>query len=236
MSEEVREMATDDRPGPRAKYLVGLAGYERPRPSPPRSASPRRVSTEAPRERLLKGAASVFAARGFSGATVMGIIDEAASSSPTFYENFETKDDCFRAVFDLAEARLWERLELAGGKGDSRERLHSTLVELLRFVEHDSDLARVLLTAARSASPAERLRCEELMEGLGRRLLSGASGEAGKDVAPFIARGVMGSIETLLRGRLQNFEEARGEGQLLSSMHRFALLYVDHGVVSKEGE
>jgi AcrR family transcriptional regulator len=238
MSEELQEMAADDRPGPRAKYLVGLAGYERPRPSPAiGSPSPRRLSTVSPRERLLQGAVSVFAARGFSGATVMGIVAEAQSSSLTFYENFETKDECFRVVFDLAAVRLRERIELAGGQGSaSREHLRSMLVELLRFVELDSDFARVLLVASRSASPAERLRCEELMEETGRGLLSGAFGEAEKDIASFIARGVMGSIETLLRGRLQNPEESRSGDQLLLSRYQFASLYVDHGVVPKEGE
>jgi AcrR family transcriptional regulator len=237
MSEEIREMAADDRPGPRAKYLVGLAEYERPRPSPATgSTSSWRSSKATPRERLLKGAVSVFATRGFSGATVMGIVDEAQSATRTFYDNFETKDDCFRVVFDLAEARLRERIERAGGKGGaSHERLRLMLVELLRFVEHDSDFARVLLVASRSASLAERLRGEELMEETGRGLLSGASGKADKDIASFIARGVMGSIETLLRGRLQNPEESGSGDQLLSSMYHFALLYIDHEVAFEEG-
>jgi Bacterial regulatory proteins, tetR family. len=223
MSEEIREMAADDRPAPRAKYLAGLAEYERPGRSLAAGLDPR--------ERLLRAAISVFAARGFSGATVMGIIGEAQTAFRTFYEYFETKDDCFRAVFDLAEARLRERLDLAGEKGaDPRERLRSMLAELLRFVRQESDFARLLLTAARSASLAERLRREELMEELGRQLLSGASGKAGRDIASFIARGVMGSIEALLCGRLRTLEEGESEGQLLLSMYHFVLLYVGHEV------
>ena len=228
MSEIGLEEVGDGRPAPKAGYLGGLSEYERPA----RSAD----DGLTPRERLLKAATSVFATCGFAASTVTGILDEAHSAPRTFYENFADKEECFRVVFGLAEARARELFELAGETPDDPgERLRSMVKELLSFVGQEPDVVGLLLTGALSASLEERLRREELMEELGRRLLSGASGDAGETVASHIARGVMGSIEALLRVRLRDREEASDAGQLLLSIYHVVLPYVGHRAASKEG-
>jgi AcrR family transcriptional regulator len=62
---------------------------------------------EANRERILRAARKVFGRRGFHGATIEEIADEAGLSNGAIYYNFESKGDLF---FALLEERLEERI------------------------------------------------------------------------------------------------------------------------------
>jgi AcrR family transcriptional regulator len=73
---------------------------------------------EANRGRILRAARAVFGARGFHGATIEEIVDEAGLSNGAIYYNFESKGDLFLA---LLEERMEDRVRhmrktLAGGK------------------------------------------------------------------------------------------------------------------------
>lgn len=69
------------------------------------TAAPRRLSREEKkaetRSRLLVAAARIFAAKGFQGATIEEIAEEAGFSRGAFYSNFESKEDLLRALFEL---------------------------------------------------------------------------------------------------------------------------------------
>ena len=78
----------------------------------PRTQTPRRLNRvqkrEANRDRILLAARKVFGARGFRGATIEEIADEAGLSNGAIYYNFDSKDALFLALLD---ERLDERLE-----------------------------------------------------------------------------------------------------------------------------
>ena len=63
---------------------------------------------EANRGRILRAARAVFGARGFHGATIEEIADEAGLSNGAIYYNFDSKGDLF---LELLEERMEERLE-----------------------------------------------------------------------------------------------------------------------------
>lgn len=63
---------------------------------PPRAEGDRASS----RERLIEAAAKVFAARGYSGATVDLVLAEAGLSKGTFYWNFDSKEELFLALIE----------------------------------------------------------------------------------------------------------------------------------------
>ena len=63
---------------------------------------------EANRERILRAARKVFGARGYHGATIEEIADEAGLSNGAIYYNFENKEELFLALLD---ERIEERLE-----------------------------------------------------------------------------------------------------------------------------
>jgi AcrR family transcriptional regulator len=52
------------------------------------------------REQLIAAAATVFAERGYHGASVAAIVKEAGLSKGTFYWNFASKDELFLALLD----------------------------------------------------------------------------------------------------------------------------------------
>lgn len=62
---------------------------------------------EANRARILQAARTVFGARGFHGATIEEIAEEAGLSNGAIYYNFQSKGDLF---FALLEERLDERI------------------------------------------------------------------------------------------------------------------------------
>jgi AcrR family transcriptional regulator len=73
---------------------------------------------EANRGRILRAARAVFGARGFHGASIEEIADEAGLSNGAIYYNFDSKGDLFLA---LLEERMEERLRhmrrtLSGGR------------------------------------------------------------------------------------------------------------------------
>src|ERR1044072_8027103 len=86
------------------------------------------------RLRLLAAMIKTVTEIGNNTLTVQNVLTRAGISRPTFYEQFEDKEDCFLAAFDAAAARMQGRLEAAvADAGTSwRERLRSGIAELLR--------------------------------------------------------------------------------------------------------
>jgi AcrR family transcriptional regulator len=62
---------------------------------------------EANRERILRGARTVFGARGYHGATIEEIAEEAGLSNGAIYYNFDSKGDLF---LELLNERMEERV------------------------------------------------------------------------------------------------------------------------------
>lgn len=71
---------------------------------------PKRSRT-ATRARLLAGALEVFAERGFAGASVEDICDQAGFTRGAFYSNFGSKDELVLSLFQATTDRLLEQIE-----------------------------------------------------------------------------------------------------------------------------
>ncbi len=72
---------------------------------------PPKRSRTATRARLLAGALEVFAERGFAGASVEDICDQAGFTRGAFYSNFGSKDELVLALFQATTDRLLEQIE-----------------------------------------------------------------------------------------------------------------------------
>src|SRR4051812_42699361 len=72
--------------------------------------TPKRSRT-ATRARLLAGALEVFAERGFAGASVEDICDQAGFTRGAFYSNFGSKDELVLSLFQATTDRLLEQIE-----------------------------------------------------------------------------------------------------------------------------
>ena len=66
--------------------------------------------------RLFNAMAEALAEHGYSCVTVAHVIERAGVSRRTFYEYFESKEDCILAAYDDAERRLWNRAAAAAAQ------------------------------------------------------------------------------------------------------------------------
>jgi TetR/AcrR family transcriptional regulator len=76
------------------------------------------------RERLLETAIGIFAEKGYAGASVREIVEQAGVSKPVLYYYFKSKEGLFLAILDLAEDLQKQLLsEILKSEGDVLNRL-----------------------------------------------------------------------------------------------------------------
>jgi AcrR family transcriptional regulator len=86
----------------------------------PRRRLTREDKRQANRARILQAARKVFAQRGYHGATIAQIADEAGLSNGAVYYNFTNKEDLFLALLDQWRAELIQDIGKAvGGPGSA---------------------------------------------------------------------------------------------------------------------
>jgi AcrR family transcriptional regulator len=94
---------------------------------------------EQTRAQLIEAALRVFLRRGFHGASLDEIADEAGYTTGAVYSNFKGKDDLFLAVLDAeAQRRLPQHVELLlGGARSLEEGLRASARELASYpIDH----------------------------------------------------------------------------------------------------
>jgi AcrR family transcriptional regulator len=106
------------------------------------------------REAILDAAARVFTERGYRGATVAAILQEAGLSKGAFYWHFDSKDELMRAVLT-----------------DRVERPVKELIELIRSARPDENMSEVATRqfAAFLESGRDAILLEHEYEGLAAR-------------------------------------------------------------------
>ena len=154
------------------------------------------------RERLIAGLAEAVAAKGYPAVTLSDIVRHAKVSRRVFYANFESKEQCFLAAFEVVVAHLHELVGEAVEPVDgwSQQAIAATRA-VLGFFAAEPDLARLCLVESRAAGPAVTARFNE------------AAGE----LAPLLAQG---RAERSEGERLPASTEDSTIGSLLSLVHR----------------
>jgi AcrR family transcriptional regulator len=188
------------------------------------------------RQRLLAAMIKTVTEIGYNTLTVQNVLTRAGISRPTFYEQFEDKEDCFLAAFDASAARMRERIEAAvADAGPSwRERLRSGIAELLRFIVEEPEEARMVIVEARASSPAGLLRRDEMLDRYAGCIDALIRRELAEPPSAIAAAGVVGGIESVLYARLQK-GETEGLDSLLPSLMYFAVLtYAGEKVAAEE--
>lgn len=126
------------------------------------------------RERLIAGLAEAVAEKGYAAVTLSDIVRHAKVSRRVFYANFESKEQCFLASFEVVVGHLRELIgEAVEGIDTWPEQAVAATRAVLAFLAAEPDLARLCLVESRAAGPAVAARFNE------------AVGE----MAPFLARG-----------------------------------------------
>lgn len=126
------------------------------------------------RERLIAGLAEAVADKGYAAVTLADIVGHARVSRRVFYANFESKEQCFLAAFDVVVDHLRELVADAteGVDGWPRQAIVATRT-VLRFLAEEPDLARLCLVESRVAGPAVTARFNGAMGELAAPLRRG---------------------------------------------------------------
>src|SRR6185369_16777448 len=80
------------------------------------AATRRWAKTDATQQRILDAATEVFAARGFTAATMADIVDHSGASIGSIYHHFGGKRELFLAIFERLTADIDTYIDAAADK------------------------------------------------------------------------------------------------------------------------
>jgi AcrR family transcriptional regulator len=139
------------------------------------SATSRQERKEARRRRLLGAALLILSERGYNETSVDQVVAQARTSKSSFYEFFDSKEDC------VHELLLWEGGSLihtvtsaAAQGGDHRDRMRRGIRAFVRSCAEQRQLARLLLVESVGVSD----RIEEVRHDLQARFAAMVEDEA----------------------------------------------------------
>jgi len=114
------------------------------------------------RERLIAGLATAVAEKGYRAVTITDITKAARVSRRVFYENFEGKDECFLAAFEVVVGHIRELAgEATAGIDDWPHQGIAAARAVLAFFAEEPDLARLCLVESQAAGLAVSMRFHE---------------------------------------------------------------------------
>jgi AcrR family transcriptional regulator len=126
----------------------------------------REVVVRSQRERLLRAMAETMAEQGYAKTSVADVLRAASVSRETFYEQFDSKEDCFLAAYDAAAALLLAEVPrsqaAASGRLEAFERGVGAYLDVLAAEPEFARLFLVEVYAAGPAAIARRLQMQEL--------------------------------------------------------------------------
>lgn len=188
------------------------------------------------RERLLAAMIGAVTEIGYNTLTVQNVLTRAGISRPTFYEQFEDKEDCFLAAFDAAASRMRERIEaVVAEAGPSwRDQLRNGIAELLHYIADEPQEARMVIVEARASSSAGLQRRDGLLDRFAGCIDALVREDLDEPPSAIAAAGVVGGIESVVYARLQKGETDELDALLPSLMYFAVLAYAGREAAGEE--
>lgn len=113
------------------------------------SRTGREERREARRKRMVDAALEEFSQRGFNDTSVDNIVARARASKTTFYEFFESKEDCVRVLIEREGGALIGRVVATAVEGrGARDHIRRGIRAFITACHEHRALARVLLIEA----------------------------------------------------------------------------------------
>jgi AcrR family transcriptional regulator/DNA-binding MarR family transcriptional regulator len=156
------------------------------------------------RSRIIAATFEACAEDGAAGLSVADIVGRAGISRRTFYELFDSCEDCLLAALDQAIAAVSERvLEVYDPQAPWRTRMRSALTALLSYLDEQPEIARLLIVESLAAGPrAFERRARAVAAAV-------AATEGGREAArkrvdppPLTAEGIAGGVLAVLHQRM----------------------------------
>ncbi len=151
------------------------------------------------RERIFAATAELVAKRGYHGTSIDLIAKTARVALSTFYENFQSKEDCFVAAFDDAAAEARRHLGAAvDPQAPWPDRVARGLAAFLELVVASPTTARMCLVEAPGGGPALLDRYESALDGLIPVLREGRQLAGGKKLPERTEEAIIGGLAWVL--------------------------------------
>lgn len=191
-----------------AKPSVNAPEYppELSRLPPGRHGLPREFVTRNQYERLIAGVAEAVAENGYAGTTIAHITRHAAVSRRTFYEHFNSKDECFVAAYETVMAELRRRV---GEAFDQEEEwplaIKAGIGAMLEFLAGEPHLARLSMVEALVAGPVVVERYDAAIQSLVPYFQAGREGRSEEVLAglsPTTEEALVGGMVSLISRRV----------------------------------
>jgi len=154
----------------------------------------------------LEGAMVEAVARhGFAGTTLRELVTLAGVSKSTFYENFESKEECFLSTFDEIVAQLGARVgDAYRSAGGFRDQLNAGLAAFMNLAVEEpaaASLAAIESLTLGRAGVEHRERASQAFEALIQQSYDSSPSEV--QVSPIVVRAVVGGIRGVAYRRLR---------------------------------
>ncbi|MEX0973516.1 MAG: TetR/AcrR family transcriptional regulator [Solirubrobacterales bacterium] len=180
------------------------------------------------RERLIAGLAAAVAEKGYAAVTLSDVVRHAKVSRRVFYANFESKEQCFLAAFEVVVDHL---RELAGAAVEPVDgwpaRAIAATRATLAFLAGEPDLARLVLVESRAAGPAVTARFNAALGELAPLLRQGRAERPEAARLPASTEdSTIGSLVSLAQRKVAAGEAARLEDLLPDCAELILLPYL----------
>ncbi len=191
---------------------------------------------EIQRSRLLAGAVGAIEELGYANTTVEHITSRARVSRRTFYELFENREACLRALFDDVLVTIEQELVAADLAGLGwRGRVRGGLWTILSFFDREPALARVCVVQVLRGGEEVLGRREEVLARLAAVVDEGRRESArGGDCTALTAEGLVGAAFAIVHGRLLRETRQPLTGLLGELMGLIVLPYLGAAAARRE--
>ena len=151
--------------------------------------------TEIQRARVLASTFDVLSERGAANVSVAHIVARSGVSRRTFYEFFDSREDCYLTAFNEALALASARVAAAcASERKWRDRVRAGLVALLGFLDQEPAIGRVLVVESLSTGPRTVQRRSEVLEQLATIVDEARSLSAGAPSLPSLTPRVWSGV------------------------------------------
>jgi AcrR family transcriptional regulator len=157
------------------------------------------------RERILEAMVATVAELGYQQLTIGKLLDRAKISKLTFYELFDSKEQCFAAAYDESIAHALARIERAceaEAAAPAEQRLGAAIDALLDFFAEEPAVARMCVVEVLAAGPTGRERRAATMDRLAA-MMETLLAEVRPELGPIAARALVGGAEEVVFGAVE---------------------------------
>lgn len=144
-----------------------------------RHGLPRSFVARNQRLRIIAAMLRVLPQHGYAELTIGDLTREAGVSRATFYGQFETKEECFLATYDVAAQWICDRVErVAAAAPEWPASARAGVAEAMRLLAANPDVAHLIAVEALQAGVAARRRRQVCIERLAEILRAGRPADA----------------------------------------------------------